>query len=185
MKNKNNLLVRILPVWLTIVFITTVLCGFFYVSVQQVLRISANDPQIQIAEDIVTTLDKANQLPTLSPVIDIKHSLATFVIIFDKQGRTVTSTAQLNGLIPNVPQGVFQYAQAHQENRLTWQPENGLRFAAVVVPYGNKSGYVLVGRSLREVEKRIDQLTLFTGLAWISSVIGSFIVLLLCKLIFL
>ena len=115
---------------------------------------------------------------------DIKKSLATFVIILDKQGKTVTSTAQLNGQIPNIPLGVFQYAQTHQENRLTWQPENGLRFATVVIPYGDKSGYVLVGRSLREVEKRIDQMTFFAIVAWGTSVVGSFILLFLGKLIF-
>lgn len=184
MENKNNLLAKVLPLWLTLVFVISVLCGFFYVSIQQTLRIGANDPQIQIAEDVVTTLNKANQLPTLSPVVDIKKSLATFVIITDKQGKTITSTAQLNGQIPSIPQGVFQYAQTHQENRLTWQPENGLRFATVVIPYGKQSGFVLVGRSLREVEKRIDQMTFFAAAAWIASVVGSLIILLVAKMIF-
>lgn len=183
MRNKNNLILKILPVWLTLVFVITVMTGFFYLTIQQTLRIGANDPQIQIAEDIVTTLNKANQLPTLNPVIDIKKSLATFVIILNKQGKTVTSTAQLNGQTPTIPLGVFQYAQTHQENRLTWQPEAGLRFATVVIPYGDKSGYVLVGRSLREVEKRIDRITFLAAAAWIVSVVGSFIFLLLTFLI--
>ena len=41
----------ILVVWLAIAAATTVVCGLVYLSVQQVMRQSANDPQIQIAED--------------------------------------------------------------------------------------------------------------------------------------
>lgn len=183
MKNKNNLIIKIVPIWLVFVLVITILCGLFYVSLQQTLRIGANDPQIQIAEDIAPTLSKTSQLPILNPVIDIKKSLATFVIIYNYQGTPVTSTAQLNGQMPNLPVGVFQYTQTHQQNRLTWQPESHLRFAIVVVPYGNKSGYILVGRSIREVEKRIDQITIFTIISWTVSVIGSFIVLFFGKLI--
>ncbi len=46
------------------------------------------------------------------------------------------------------------------EDRITWQPEPGIRSAVVVVHYtGATPGYVMAGRSLREVEWRIDRLS--------------------------
>ena len=40
------------------------------------------------------------------------------------------------------------------EDRLTWQPEPGVRSATVVVHYqGAQAGFVMAGRSLREVGK--------------------------------
>lgn len=60
-----------------------------------------------------------------------------------------------------MPQGVLDSAQQHGQNRVTWQPEPRVRSAAVTVPFGGaQPGYVLAGRSLREVEQREDNLLL-------------------------
>lgn len=183
MKNKNNLIINKMPFWLTLTVVITLLCGFIYVSVQQTLRIGANDPQIQIAQDLAGQLSQTKTIPSLNSVIDMKKSLATFVIIFDNKGKPISSTAYLDNRIPVPPLGVFQFAEKFKENRVTWQPQNTVRIAAVIVPFGNKSGFVLAGRSLREVEKRIDQITFFAVISWAMSVVGSFIVLFLSKLI--
>jgi hypothetical protein len=45
-----------------------------------------------------------------------------------------------------------------------------VRIAAVVTGYsGANPGFVLVGRSMREVEKRIGQIELLCGITWIAT----------------
>lgn len=61
------------------------------------------------------------------------------------------------------------------ENRLTWQPREGVRIAAVIVFY--QDGFVLAGRSLREVEIREAQVTQFAGLTWLLALVTTLIVI--------
>lgn len=159
--------------FIPLAFITTLLCGLVYVSSQQILRQSANDPQIQIAEDLVLHLDMGESPENLvgSHKIDISRSLSTFVILYAISGKDILSTGDLNNKTPSLPVGVLNQARSTGENRLTWQPTEGVRIASVVVPY--KNGYVLVGRSLREVEKREDQLLFITSFIYLISLIGS------------
>jgi hypothetical protein len=53
---------------------------------------------------------------------------------------------------------VFDNAREKGENRITWEPKEGVRIAAVIKRFEGKtastSGFVLAGRSLDEVEKR-------------------------------
>jgi len=73
----------------------------------------------------------------------------------------------LDGKEPVIPTGVFASTQNSGETRFTWQPRTGVRSAVVVDYYkGASSGFVLVGRSIREVENREDNLELIVFLAW-------------------
>jgi len=135
----------------------TILTGLVYATVQQSLRQSANDPQIQIAEDIATQLDNGRDASSLDSQnkTDIAKGLGPYIIIYDDQGKPLASTALLDGQIPVVPFGVLQNAKVHGENRVTWQPQAQVRSAIVAVPFtGKQSGYVVAGRSLRETEIR-------------------------------
>jgi len=155
--------------WLPIAVGVTLLTALAYVLVQQDLRLSANDPQIQLAEDAAAALagGQTTQAVAGGPVVDMAHSLAPYVIVFDDNGRPLASSATLDGQVPTPPAGVFSYVAAHAEERLTWQPRVDVRVAAVVVRYtGASSGYVLAGRSLREVERREDELRTLAMLAW-------------------
>ncbi len=84
-------------------------------------------------------------------------------MIFDNTGQLITTSAQLRQQAPALPPGVLAYARLKGQNRVTWQPEPGVRIAAVVVSFVH--GHVLSGRSLREVEKPEDQAQLQSGLA--------------------
>ena len=57
---------------------------------------------------------------------------------------------------------------------MTWQPQSGVRVAQVSVPWSG--GTVLAGRSLREVERRIDQLLLLVAAAWVAGLAGAAVV---------
>ncbi len=160
-----------LVLWAWFVIVTTVIAIFIYAVTQQDLRMSANDPQIQIAEDDAAeaVLSDNPQISAPSAMVDMTKSLDPFVIFFDTDGIPTASSAQLGGMTPVIPQGVFEYARANGEDRFTWQPQAGVRIAAVVVKIGNSptgQGFVLAGRSLREVENREAQLGLITFAAY-------------------
>ena len=89
---------------------------------------------------------------------------------------------RLNSLMPS---GVFDYTRQNKEDRVSWQPETGVRIAAVVVAYGGaQPGFVLAGRSLREVEARESQIEQITGIAWLATLGFSLMIVATCELIF-
>src|SRR5205814_1415818 len=142
------------------------LCFLIYVCGQQILRQSANDPQIQMAEDSAEFLK--NNIGNIGsemggPIVDLRTSLQTFYMDFDDQGILIRTNLNLeqisheNNTQVTIPKGVLEYARKHGQDALTWQPLPEVRIAAVVVHYsGKNSGFILVGRSLREVEERTE-----------------------------
>lgn len=161
-----------LKIWLPLAIVATGLCGLVYLAVQRDMRIGANDPQIQIAQDVAKQISAGqNPLDFIPPIkVDVSQSLANYIVIFDNKGKIIGSSAQLNGKDPVIPQGVFVNTKNLGETRFTWQPRTGVRSAVVVDYYkGLNSGYVLVGRSLHEVENRIDNLGLIMLLGWVTT----------------
>jgi hypothetical protein len=171
---KNWNIKGILQHWLLIAIVVTGLIGLIYVAVQQDLRQGANDPQIQMAEDAAAKLANVLSVQNVVPSekVDIANSLAPYWIIFDANGNPIASSAQLNGQTPTIPPGVFDYVRQNGEDRFTWQPQTGVRSAVVVTQYkGSNSGFVLAGRSLREVEKREDNLMLVLVAGWVVMIL--------------
>ncbi len=172
-------LVRTFLVWIPFAVVISLVCTLVYTTGQQILRMAANDPQIQMAEDISDK--KMSGLPIaiiVSPQkIDLSKSLSPFVIVYTDDGQPIFSTASLNGQTPTLPSGVFQDAK-NKQLRFTWQPTPGVRTAAVINHFdGKNSGYVLVGRSLREVEIREDQLLQEVTIGWFISLVVLYIAL--------
>ncbi|WP_067930270.1 hypothetical protein [Alicyclobacillus kakegawensis] len=91
--------------------------------------------------------------------MDLHKSLQPFLIVYNREEKSVQSTGYVNGQVPPLPQGVLGFTRQHHEDCITWQPAPGIRIAAVVVSYGgNGGGYVLASRSLRVVEERESSL---------------------------
>jgi hypothetical protein len=167
---------KILRVWLPIAVVTAAFCGLAYLTVQQSLRQGANDPQIQMAEDAAAALAQGQNPESLVPLstVDIARSLVPIMIVYGVAGNVLASSAVLHGVIQDIPADVLDYARANGEDRVTWQPEEGVRIAAVVVRYeGTQSGFVLAGRSLREVEVREAQTEQLAGLALVVTLAAS------------
>ncbi len=174
--------------------VITLLCGLLYATVQQNFRQNANDPQIQIAEDTASVLNGGLNVKDVVPddQIDVSASLSPFLIVFDKNGKVASSDAVLDGKIPTPPPGVLDYVASggetnfgslkkriifkieggSEENRITWEPKDGVRLAAVITKYDN--GFVLVGRNLREVEIREDNLTHMIFAGWFATMGATF-----------
>jgi hypothetical protein len=154
--------------YFTAMLIVTIMTGLVYVNVQQVYRSNANDPQIQLANEINTNLKAGRSLEHLWPdSIDIQSSLGVFASLYDEHGQPIRTSALLDGKIPQLPPGVFDFAKNQGEDRITWQPRAGVRMALVVIR-GNFSpvAYIAVGRSLKEVEVREQNLVKTTAICW-------------------
>jgi len=165
---------RIFRHWLPIAALATVACLTVFLAVQQELRMNANDPQIQMVEDAAVALGGGAKPASVLPAgsVDAGASLAPFMIVYDSGGNLLAASGQLHGHTPSLPAGVLDYVRKQGEDRVTWQPANGVRIAAVVTAFsGSQSGFVLAGRSLREVETREDQVESITGLAWLGSLV--------------
>jgi hypothetical protein len=163
--------------WLPLAILATLFSGLTYVSVQQSLRNGANDPQIQIAEDISGALAAGTSVQSIlqgSGALDISKSLYPYIIVYNEDGKAAGGTGTLNNKLPVPPPGVFAFTKTAGEDRITWQPEPGVRSAVVIRHFsGTQSGFVLVGRSLREIEKRGKNLEFYAGTAWIVSLLGT------------
>ena len=166
-ENKN-----VLRIWLPLAVVITCLCGLIFLVVQQDIRIGANDPQIQIAEDVSNALSQGANPNYFVPqgTTELSKSLATYIMIFDKNGKLTNTSVVLNGKNPVIPQGAFATTQTKptKETRFTWQPQKGVRSAVVLDYYQGKntSGFVLVGRSIKEVEIREDSEQMIVFLGW-------------------
>jgi hypothetical protein len=178
-----RIIFKILQKWLPLAIATAGLCALVYLTVQQSLRMGANDPQIQMAEDAASQLNAGSSVESVLPStkVEIANSLAPFVIVFDQSGKVLASSATLHGTVPAYPVGVLDYVRKNGQDRVTWQPEAGVRMATVVVPY--KYGFVMSGRSLTEVEKRESQVESLSGLALLCIWAATFIVVVLGELV--
>lgn len=167
---------RAVALWLPAAVGATLVAGLTYVSVQQSYRQSANDPQLQLAEDAAARLSSGATAAAVvgDAQVDLATSLAPFVVVYGADGQVLAASGSLDGRAPTPPEGVLQAARDGGSNMLTWEPRDGVRQAIEVVPWSSSSGSgtVLAGRSLREVERRVDDLTLMVGLGWVVTLLG-------------
>lgn len=165
------MIMRAFARWLPIAAAVTGLALAVILAVQTDLRLSGNDPQIQMAEDAADALADGTDIASVVPAtnVDLRTSLAPFLIVFDDQGAPIAASAELDGRMPQVPAGVFDYVRENGEDRVSWQPDPGVRIAAVVVKVDSPGrGFVLAGRSLREVEARKSVVQSQVGAGWLA-----------------
>ncbi len=156
-------------IWILALILTTAFCGLVYVSVHQVLRQSANDPQIEIAQDTANLLNSGQKIEAIMPAgkVDPSISLAPFIIVYNDNQQVTASSVSLDNQTPQLPKGVLDFVKNHGEEKLTWQPKNGIRIASVITKYNG--GFVLAGRSLKEVELRVDRLSHTVLMVWLAA----------------
>lgn len=172
--------------WLPLAFLATALCGLVYGTVQQSHRQSANDPQIQMAEDAAAAISGGATSQSLVPSgnVDIGTSLSPYLVFYNDAGAPTGGNGLLNSRFPSLPQGLLDYVRAMGETRVTWQPESDVRQAIVVVRIaGVTPRFAMAGRSLREVEWREWQLELIVFAAWVVTLVGLFVILFVLELV--
>ena len=158
--------------WLDFLFVMTIITivfGVIYATVQQCYRSGADDPQIQLVRDINFKLHEGKSIERFfDDSINIAQSLSPFVVLYNANGKPLQSSGYLNGKMPELPAGVFDFAKTNGEHNVTWQPQVGVRMAMVIL-YSNSSevGFIAAGRSLQEVEKREHNLVTMLLIGWI------------------
>jgi len=171
--------ISILKLWLPLAVTITLVCGIVYTVVQQNYRLTANDPQYQMAEDAANAISNGIDPKTLiiNTPLELSNSLSSYLIIYDGLENPIASGALLNGKIPKLPSGVLAFVKKNGENMITWQPQRGIRQALVIKKSQSTNlYYVVAGRSLRKTEERIGLLMQQVAFGWICSLVILFIV---------
>jgi hypothetical protein len=163
-----------LRIFKILALVITLLCGVIFGVSHQIYRSIANDPQTQLSEDMANYLSSGKEVMDVMPKldVDIAKNSVWFLSIYKESGEVLASNAKLEGQTPVLPNGVLENAKQKGQNRVTWEPAAGVRIAAVVTPYNG--GYVLAGRSLREIDSRIVMMGKMIGLGWAVSLIVTF-----------
>ena len=154
--------------------ILTFLGGTAAVTFQQMLRRGANQPQIEMANFYASEIGSGEAPDDIIPTgyVDPERSLEPFVIFYDDQGRPQKATGYLDQSAPVPPRGVFDYSRNHGSDTFTWQPRPQVRIATVVQRVtGPHPGFLLAGRSLRNVEEDETVLYHMTFLGWLVLVL--------------
>jgi len=129
---------------------------------------SSHDPQIQMAEDTAAALAAGRRpprwfrarVPTSPRRLALSSSSTTSAETWRRHLQCSTGEPQ------GFPPGVLTAARSSGEDKVTSEPAQGVRIAAVVVPVST-GGSVLAGRSPRVVEIRESDLLGTTVLAWL------------------
>ncbi len=169
---------RLIKSWLPLAAAITLISGLIYVAVQQDIRIGANDPQAEMAKEAVLALENKQMPQNVVPVreVEMSQSLSPYLIVYDAAGKVAAANVSLHGQTPVIPDGVLEYARAHGEDRISWQPEAGVRSAVVVMSVAEgKGGFVLAGRSMREIEAHIAGIEMQVGVGWLATLALTFL----------
>jgi hypothetical protein len=153
--------------------VISLICAMLYLTVQQCYRMGANDPQLQISSNICDRLSRGQPAGNLfnGDSLDIARTQSTFGVLFDPSGQPIQSTGLLNGKMPHLPSGVFAFTKDKGEDRISWQPERGVRIAMVIQQVSAPGiGFVGIGRSLKDVEERIQNLGWMVLICWLISI---------------
>lgn len=166
----------VLAIAIPLAAVASIVLAVGYVQDQQILRQSANEPQVQLSESIAAQIDAGvpPQAIVQGGATPLELMQTPFILIYDGSGKIIGGNTSLNGQAPVLPAGVLGAGKGigpAGENRITWQPKNDLREALVVAPYtqASSTGYVVVGRSLRETENEEHALTLRAVFGWVGT----------------
>ncbi len=172
-------MLKTFKIWIPLAIGVLGLVGLVNLTVQQNLRLNADDPQLQLAEDGAVRLANGSAAQSIigPNIVDAGRSLAPFTIVFSADGKLIASSGQLDGRTPVPPTGTLDYAKVHGQERFTWQPTAEIRLATVLSYYSQNGheGYILAARSLREVENREHRLDLICLAALISIWVTTFL----------
>lgn len=185
MKNLADVLnnSRAIAIFLVLAVFVTVIFGSIYMSIQQVYRANANDPQVEVVGQVADVVNQNVPLDAIvsdAEQIDMGKSLSLFVMVFDADKQLAGSSAGLDDQVPTPPTSVFDAADGVEDYRFTWEPKEGVRIAAIMSKIGDK-GYVLAGRSLQEIESRESALRQILIIGWAVCILLSSLLSLIIK----
>ena len=148
----------------------TVIFGSIYVVAQQIERQGANDAPLRLASQLASTNGSpgATAGAAAGDHVDLAKSLALFYVVYDSTGTPVSGTGYLDGALATLPHGVIDTARSSGEDRVSWQPRPGLRFATVAVAAG--PNVIVAGQSLAPSESRTDAVGALLLASWAGTI---------------
>jgi len=155
---------------LALAAILTLMGGAASLTISQMLRGGANQPQIDMVNYYLGEISAGEEPANVIPpgYVDLERSLQPVVIFYDDQGRAGPGTGYLDQKLPAPPAGVFDYVRIHGSEKITWQPRPGVRLASVIQRVNGKhAGFLLAARSLRLVEEQKSTLWWMALGVWI------------------
>lgn len=171
----NSTYVRtILAIGLPLAVIGTIILAIGYINDQQTLRQLANEPQTYVAQDAALRVIAGGKPTGFAGAIPIETDTAPYLLFMNATGTAIAGSGLLHNAPPILPQGVLDVAKAKGVNRITWQPEQGIRQALVVMPAGDY--FVVSGRSLKYTEEQESALLNRAILGWLTMIVGVVIV---------
>ncbi len=168
---------RVANRWIPLAALATASSFVIYAAVQQVGRQTADEPQVQLARGAAAAVGAGQQPASVTgnTAVAIERSLAPWVTIVAEDGRVVSSSGRLHGAMSTVPTGVLDHARVDGEQRVTWQPEAGVRMATIVV-HNRGGGFAVAGRSLTESELRTGLYRRLILAGWLATLAGLLVV---------
>jgi hypothetical protein len=169
---------KFILIWVIAMFFITLTCSVAYLVTQQSLRLGANAVPAQLAKDTSIKLQEGQSPDASVPKnkVDASESGDGFVMIFDKNKNLVATSGMMNTQEPKYPKGVLDNVSNKGEDRVTWQTQDGHRFATV----GIKSNqyYIVGASSLLETENLIAHISKLVMYIWLACLVGSVIAML-------
>jgi hypothetical protein len=147
-----------------------------FILLQQTIRLGANEEIGTLADNIIVAVEKNRAVLDNQPqdqLIDPTKQDLIFIQAYNEDGSIIFSTLGLDGDNQiKIPQGVLDNAK-NNKNTVTWSPKKDIRLATVVRRFGgDKPGYIVTGRSLKNEEGKINKIGKVAGItALVSSVI--------------
>ena len=169
-------------VMLFAMFCSVLLLGV-YVLNQQILRRGADEQPGQIAA--VVRAEMAHGADASVVLSGPKQELSSpewlagasaFGAVYDADGKVVASDATLWGEPPQPPRGIFPVIRERGSEKVTWQPQRGIRVALTGLPLPG-GGYVLAGQSLIPGEARTARFSALMRWVWVGMLAGCVVVL--------
>ncbi|MCL2826321.1 MAG: hypothetical protein FWD72_02820 [Eggerthellaceae bacterium] len=157
---------KAVTLWAALMVAGVFCAGCVYVSFQQQARLGADVPAAMAAQQAAYELGLgASPQEALPAQTDMAETITPFVMVYDNNKKLVAASTDMGGF--SYPQGCLDQIDSSNggDNRVTWQPESGLRFATVGIKV--ESGYVVGAYSLSESENATDRFsnTLLMGCA--------------------
>ena len=159
---------RLAP-WLIGAAVLSVSIGAVYLVAQQIERLGADDAGTRLGSEIASDIPGARADIESRPAVDLANNLQPFFVVYDQFGMPEFGTGYFDGQLASVPVGVIETAFANGSNSVTWQPDDGLRFATVAVRQGDE--VVLAGQSLAPSESRTTRIEWVLFLVWLVGVV--------------
>ena len=168
--------------WLPLAALATLLCLVITLITQRTLRAMADDPQVMMAADAIALLQDGRSPESILaslPSVEISRSPEPFLIVLNGDGGVVAASGRWHGALRGLPAGVLDHVLWHGVEHVTWQPERGVRIAAVVAGWkrgratpGDTSGFVVAGRSLADTQARLTLSKGLLALTWAALMLG-------------